>query len=720
MNILITGNQSIIARSLAGFLLDRNHYVIFTVAGEGFKDEKRKNLTEYHIRSGDTLYPEVFRAHAFDLVIFVATDESGFLADDDSMDPVYQNHLAEILELSSKTGVEDFVLVSSTRIYGKDQSGHENEEPRPDTAFGQILLNNENLCLFYGKERKLRVTIIRVPFVYGPKEYDSFLLKTIQIAASEKKVEIQASPQSVCQFLHINDLMRFIHLLLDHDSRQSGRIYNLSSENVNLSFIDELLNFHFPKFGFIFRTTQRKSEEPAQKISVLNANKDIKWFPKHKLVDEIHFLIEETTTARKMRKPPFQFFRSLGQLLKPALGWLEVILGAFLMHLVTIWTETIIEFKFIDYRLLYVVLIGSTHGLLLGVLASLLAMISAAFRWMSIGLDWALLVYNVENWIPFALYFLAGSVTGYAHDKYNNEIAFEKNQTKLIHDKYEFLFNLYSEISKIKDRLRGQLVGYRDSFGRFFKVASELNELEEDNIFLKALEVLEDLLKTDQIAIYTVESTGKYGRLEVKSSNLKKAIPKSILLSDFSLSLDQLKNGGVFQNKDLLANYPAYIAPIINQGNLIGLIILWDVKFEQFTLYYSNLFKVITGLIQSALVRAAMFKNAQIDEIYLPSTKIMRPEFFKQAHERKKKIRRNRIADFQILRVEKNSLDWSEIYRRLSKGIRDDDAVGLRHENDNHCYVILANAGVENIEFIIRRLSELDLNCSYVEELVYE
>jgi len=284
----------------------------------------------------------------------------------------------------------------------------------------------------------------------------------------------------------------------------------------------------------------------------------------------------------------------------------------------------------------------------------------------------------------------------------------------LIHEKYEFLYNLYDEISSIKDRLRDQLVGYRDSFGRFFRVANELNELDEDNIFLKALEVLEDLMKNNKIAIYSIESTGNYGRLEVKSTELEQQVPRSLKLSDLSLALEVLKEGSVFQNSELLPNYPSYIAPISNQGKLIGLVIIWEAKFEQFTMYYLNLFKVLTGLIQSSLVRAATFKNAQIEKLYIPSTRILKPDPFKQSLQIRKKMRRNKVADFQIIRIEKGVNGWEELYKQLSKGIRDDDIAGLMEENDSYCYVLLAHAEIKNIGIIKDRLHNLGLKSEHI------
>jgi UDP-glucose 4-epimerase len=557
---------------------------------------------------------------------------------------------------------------------------------------------------------------VRVPYIYGPREKNSFLYKLIKAVKIQGNIEVKAHKLTHFSSLHIEDFFIFVSSLLEDETRPDLQVFNLNAEDVNFSFLAQLFNYYFPKVSFSF-IAYDSAEPSKQEIEVKAAKENYNWNPQHQLIKDLPSLLQIDTDEPARRKPLMEKLKTFTISYRPLLIWGEVILGAFLTHMLTVWTNTIIEFKYIDYRLLYVVIIGSTHGLLFGVLAALLAAVSGAINWYHIGLDWALMIYNVENWIPFALFFLAGTVTGYSRDKKDNEIDFERHQTELIHEKYGFLYNLYDEISSIKDRLRDQLVGYRDSFGRFFRIANELNELDEDNIFIKALVVLEDVMNNNQISIYSIESTGSYGRLEVKSTGLEQQIPRSLKLSDFSEALGFLKEGAVFQNTNLLPNYPAYIAPISNKGRLIGLVVIWEAEFKQFTIYYLNLFKVITGLIQSSLVRAAIFKNAQIEKLYISSTQIMKPDPFKQSLETKKKMRRNKIADFQIFKIEKGEKSWEELFEHLSKGIRADDIIGVLDENNTHCYVLLANASIENIGIISERLHNLGLESEYVEEL---
>ena len=718
MDILITGNISTFALSLTKCLLAEDHSITITGATKEFLSFKARNFTAYKTIASDKQYPEIIKSHSYDAVIFISAQEDYILNSDGPNLALTNFGLETNLELCRQNGIGQFIFISSFEVYGNADSTLETETPMPSTEIGQLFFNGENLCRFYADKHSLPVSILHIPFIYGPDEENTFFNQLVKKASSQKKVKINANKFVLCSFLHIDDLSNFLKRLLQQENSSNLQVFNLFQNSINFSFLAQQINFYFPKVEFEFLENKKISLN--LKADGKTAFEILNWVPKKNLIKAFPELIEDLSKDLIRKRPFVEKIKQLAARYQAYLIWGEVVLGAFVMHLLTIWSSTIIEFKYIDYRLLYVVIMGSTHGLVFGVLASILAAVSTALNWQRVGLDWALLIYNVENWVPFALFFLVGAVTGYVHDKKENEITFERNQTELIHEKYEFLYTLYDEISSIKDRLREQLVGYRDSFGRFFRIANELNELDEDNVFLKALDVLEDIMKNDRIAIYSVQSNGYYGRLAVKSSNLGDETPKSLKLSDYSDAMDSLDEGNVFQNKDLLPNYPSYIAPISNQDGLIGLVVIWDADFEQFTLYYLNLFKIVTGLIQSSLVRAATFKNAQIEKLYLPSTEIMFPEAFKQSLATKKIMRRGKIIDFQIVKIERGPISWIEFFDTLSKGIRDDDIAGLMNKNDDFCYVLLANASTNNIDFIIERLQKLDLKAVHIEELESE
>ena len=131
----------------------------------------------------------------------------------------------------------------------------------------------------------------------------------------------------------------------------------------------------------------------------------------------------------QIRKPSIlskigTYFQSRSNLMK----WIELILGALLVQALVNMTSTVIMFRQLDYRLLYVVIMGTVHGTTFGILSAFIAIGSALYSWTQYGYEWSLLVYNVENWLPFTLYFIAGAVTGYYRDYKDNEIKFQKAQ----------------------------------------------------------------------------------------------------------------------------------------------------------------------------------------------------------------------------------------------------------------------------------------------------
>jgi len=571
----------------------------------------------------------------------------------------------------------------------------------------------------FSEKSGLHHAIIRVPYLYGHDEKNTFLHQSIRKIKNENVLEIHAYPQSKCNFVHVEDVAEFIERLIAEPLTIDGMIFNLYGKEINFEFFTNQMQIYLPALQYKFLPTG--NENPLlRSIQGENAKKYYDWIAERNLINDMAQMVTGIQKPTRKRRSLFQSLRSLTGKYKILLVWIEVVLGAWIMHLLTQWSDMIVEFKLIDYRLLYVVLIGSIHGLLYGILAAVLAILSGLYNWYQVGLDWALMVYNIENWIPFALYLLAGTVTGYAHDKSDNDIMFEQNQTELIHEKYEFLYRLYEEISNIKNKLRDQLVGYRDSFGRFFRITGELNQLNEDSIFVRAIEVLEDIMQNNQIAIYSISSSGHFGRLEVKSKGLERQIPRSIRLDEYGEALETLHSGEIFQNTDLIPNYPSYMAPILNDTQLIGLVVIWEADFEQFTMYYYNLFKVVTGLIQSSLVRAALFRNVTLDELYLPNTRILRPQPFDDAIKIRLQMKRGKIANFQAMRIFRDGKQWKVVYELLSKAIRDDDIVGVMDEDDSYCLVLFPQAEEDNISVIQQRIQENGLRSEYVKEVERE
>ena len=181
MDILITGNISTIALSLVKQLLEEGHHVVVTNASNDFTAIKSKNFAAYKMNTSDVLYQKIYQSHDFDTVCFISALEDDVI-DTGSHETTQPNiGLENTLDLCQKTGVSRFIFISSTGVYGNSAIALENEQPEPSSNLGQMRLNGENLCRYYAKTHALSISIVRVPYIYGPQEKTLFYTSSLKL-----------------------------------------------------------------------------------------------------------------------------------------------------------------------------------------------------------------------------------------------------------------------------------------------------------------------------------------------------------------------------------------------------------------------------------------------------------------------------------------------------------------------------------------------------------
>jgi hypothetical protein len=145
----------------------------------------------------------------------------------------------------------------------------------------------------------------------------------------------------------------------------------------------------------------------------------------------------------------------------------------------------------------------------------------------------------------------------------------------------------------------------------------------------------------------------------------------------------------------------------------VAIIVIWTVKFEQYSTYYQNLFKVITGLIQASIVRAAQFTGANYENMYLPATRILTKESFGEVVKIRTEMKKNKQVDFQLIKLETPFMDVRKLDKKVSEGIRAVDVVGIGSNNDY--YILLSQADIIAANDVISRLKNLGLMGSIVD-----
>lgn len=716
MNILITGNLSMLAKTCANELVKQKHRVVLAASNADLLGTQSKRTILHSVDPSLDVFREAMSSYGFESIVFLATREEQLQGQEGPGTGGQLDALRNTLELAKSGNVKRFFFISSTEVYGTAEQRLEDAEPVPASLNGYALSTGEEYCRHYQQEDGLKITILRLPYLYGLQENEGFLCRLVQDCKSGNAISLPGDGAKLNNFLHVRDLADFLKRALDEQYSSEDIAINLcSSASVTNAELCTLLQEHFPGTNISFDEETKLYTGPASGSVAKNR---FDWVDLHNFTGELAEYIDRLAVRPIEKKPAaktaFIKFASFAELLKPV----ELVLGAVLVQFLSQLTGTLIQYKYIDFRLLFVVIMASMYGLRYGVLASLFMSISLVYTWSQLQIDWNLLIFNVGNWFPPVLYFVTSLIIGYAHDRNETILENEKNQTRLIYDKYQFLYGVFNEIRKLKDEFREQVIGYRDSFGKIYTIARELDALQEQDVFLKALNILEDLMENDSIAIYRLEPDLQYARLEVSSAPLRTTLAKSFKLGDYSEAVQSIGQGTIFQNSALLPNYPAYLAPVFNNSypfNVpVAIIVIWSVRFERYSTYYYNLFKVVCGLIQASLVRASKFLDANYERMYIPATRILKPESFNEVLRARAEMNKNKMSVDQLIRVDQTGLSFENLYLTIYEGIRVGDVVGLRA--DGNCYVLLCQADKLAASQVVTRLEKLGLHSRLLDD----
>ncbi|MBE0671537.1 MAG: NAD(P)-dependent oxidoreductase [Anaerolineales bacterium] len=716
MNILITGNLSSLAVPLAKEFVKEKNKVILASYNVDKIDLKLSNVILHSINPAERIFRDALSSYKPDVIIYLSTREEQL---DDIEDEFHAGQqldgLKSALELSKKGNIRRFIFVSSTEVYGDMTESSEGVVPEPSSINGYSLSLAERYCRIYRDEFDLNLTILRLPYVYGPDEKSGLFFRLIRDGNQKNEILLPDSPDTRCSFLHVEDVVDFVKRAIDDEYSIESLVVNLSSSKpMKYADLENLLSKYYAKVTCISGEKRTVYTRP---VAVSAAKRQFDWYEVHNLADEIGEFVDVAPTE-VVKKPSVlsSLFDRLSR--HPTfLKWTELILGGLAAIYLSQLTGTLIQFQYVDFRLVYVVIMGSIYGLQFGLYSSVIVSLFVLYTWLGLGVDWKLLVYNVGNWFPFVMYFAVGLITGYNHDKTENNILYSQKQYDLVLDKYSFLYEVFNEIRDLKDEFRERLIGYRDSFGKIFTITRELDELQEHAVYFRALNILEELMDNKNIAIYSLDSNRAYARLEVNSAEMSRTIAKSLKLSDYPAALDSIEQGKIFQNSSLLENYPAYIAPVLNNSypfNVpVAMIVIWTAEFDQYSTYYYNLFKVICGMIEASLVRATLFLDANYDRMYLPATRILNHDAFIDTLKVRLEMKKNKIAEFQVIALQESEVDVQKKYAKISLGIRSADVVGILRNGSS--YILLSQADKQASLEVVERLEKLGVKGRLIE-----
>ena len=205
-----------------------------------------------------------------------------------------------------------------------------------------------------------------------------------------------------------------------------------------------------------------------------------------------------------------------------------------------------------------------------------------------------------------------------------------------------------------------------------------------------------------------------YGRLETASAQVQGNYPNSIKLSEYSAAMEELEHGNVWANREFLENYPMYMAGVRKNGELVMLICIQQVSREQMSLYFLNLFKILSGLVETSLLRALEYQKAVEYRQYVKGTHILKTEYFEERLKVQHDMREQKLASYVLLKVEYSEMSLKEADEILRSKVRENDVWGISESKE--LYLMLVQTDKEALPIILARLKQAGLVCRQIDE----
>lgn len=307
MRILITGAAGFIGSEFLYQIVRNSDYEVtvvdsLTYAGRLQNIEEVRNEIDFHridIRDRDEI-EKLFVKSNFEKVIHFAAESH---VDNSISNPsiFLETNIfgtQNLLEMSIKYKVSEFLHVSTDEVYGSLSEGFAREENafNPASAYSASKAAAEHFVNAARHTFNLNTKIVRCSNNYGPRQYPEKLIPFfVGRLIEEKSVPIYGTGENIREWLHVSDCASAIISVLV--SEKTNEIYNISSGQFYTNL--EVTKMILASFGFgeerIDFIEDRKGHDFRYAINHQKITEDLGWNP------QIDFLTGLTETIEWYR-----------------------------------------------------------------------------------------------------------------------------------------------------------------------------------------------------------------------------------------------------------------------------------------------------------------------------------------------------------------------------------------------------------------------------------
>ena len=694
MEVLLVGNTDFITKQWIQHAFPRDHVVI--AEREGTVDGNDR-LRIVNMSDANTL-AETLTTYEFDRIVFFSenltprSDRDGDLGTLRRFLHAIRNRQTQMLMVSGP---------ESEFTYP------ENADVR-DTSKSLMSRASEELCLYYARTYRLEAKIIRSPYLYASDRngVTAYFNHLFEQAESGTLSFCEQKNQQTC-FLCADDLAELIYRMFDDWTAESEVFHVPNVFNFTYGDLADVISAAFPGLSVTFGEDRTQCYPADDHVLRLRYG----WSPRYSLKQDLPPVLQRWKEARAQEQsgkhPIWDFLRNHS---KPWIAF-EIFITFILEELLRTAVQGNSQLGTVDLRLFFVVIVGTMYGLNAGVFAAALACAGMALSYASNGASFAPLFYDTSNWLAFVVYFVAGAVCGYVQLRNRENLRFMRDENSLLRERLAFLRDLYHDVLDDRRMLRGQIIGRRDSFGKMYAMTRELDEVLPRKLYYATIRIMQDTLGGDSFGIYRIDNGGRFAHLMAASPQTESLFSKSALLENYANIVTALDHGRLWVNRNLEQNLPMYAAGVRADGKLAVVIVLAKAQPDQMNLYFQNLFTIMCGLVESAMVRAFDYENVARQTRLVPGTEFLNTQAFLPKVLAANELKRNHMGNHLLLRVEDA---WQDDGSRLMGAIRQTDEAGVLQ--DGNVYVLMDQVSEHELPIINRRLSQAELHVTLVSD----
>ena len=689
MEVLVVGNTAYVDDDFCAKAFPGDHVKV--VAAQ----EARRDKSSPHA-SWKELLQHLEQAYEFDRVVYLSnylTPHTDTVGDIELLRSVFRTcagRRVQLLYVAGPAGAEG----------AADAAGR--------TGKGIIAHAANDLCRYYAAREGVQTKILRVPFLYTASAAleDPFLVPLFD-ACSTGSVALQGAQDAAFPLLCAEELSVLVRRIFDSWNANFETLDVVDTFHHTVGEVGDALKALFPGLSVAYGDSAGYAL-PASDVARVRYG----WFQRYDLLRDLSTIQARWDAGRAKKVNPLRAAIDRIQMRTLPVKCLETGVAWVLFEVLEHLFSQSAQLNVLDYRLLYVVLIGTLYGLDFGLVAALLASIGLAVSYFALyGYTFQGLFYEPSNWLPFIAYFVVGAVCGYVQLRNSEAIKAERDENELVRNRNTFLTRLYHDAIEDKRAFKQQIVGRHDSFGKIFAVTQELDVLNPRDIYRKCCELLGEILENDSVTIYHV-SGGAFARLVAASPAISNDVPRSLSLDDLAPVL-QGSISGLWVNRTLTPGLPMFGYAIERDGAPAVLIFVRHVAESQMTLYYQNLFRILCGLVESALGRAFDYEAVAQDKRCVAGTCVLNHDVFGQELAAEQALADNKMGSFLLLRVVPGMEPIGELVGAIGSAIRESDAAGL--VDGDTLYLLMRQATEADLPVICARLAAKQITVESVD-----